>query len=119
MLLTPITDYHDIRLEAREMTNEQACQILMDMLNARFPLLDDRQKEAVTIVRETMAAPLLGFLREEVPFRLREIFGIHGEDQDLDLVSSILAHLYENSDILFDYDREDTVIGQLLKELDR
>lgn len=109
-------DYDQLRIEGREMSNVRAMEILTDMIDSRFHLLTDEQKEAVTIMRETMFSPLLGFLREEVPFRLREIFGVHTEDQSLELVSAIVAALYDDSDVIFDYDKEDETIGAVLDE---
>lgn len=109
-------DYDQLRLEGREMTNTRAMEIITEMIDSRFHLLTEEQAEAVKIMRETMFCPLLGFLREEVPFRLREIFGVHGEDQSLELVSAIIAALYDDSDVIFDYDKEDEAIGDVLNE---
>lgn len=112
-----IMDYDKIRIEGREMSNLRAMEVLTEMLSSRFHTMTNEQKEAVLIMQETLASPLLGFLRNEVPFRLREIFGIHTEDQNLELVSAIIAALYDDSDIIFDYDKEDEAIEDVLTEI--
>ena len=57
--------------------------------------------------------PLLAFVKEEVPFRIREILGVDEEEISEELIAEIAAHLFENSDILFDYDAIDNEITDI------
>lgn len=61
--------------------------------------------------------PLLDFIKQEVPFRLQEVIGIAPEKITTELVDSIVDALYDNSDIMFDYDKLDSwLIGQIEAE---
>lgn len=53
------------------------------------------------------------FIKEEVPFRLREILTIpEGPDFD-DIAEDCICELINNTDIMFDYDAIDAVLNQI------
>lgn len=62
--------------------------------------------------------PLLGFIKQEVPFRLKEIFCIPEDLLTPSVVDDIVWSLYDDSDVMFDYDSMDEFIGKLLKKFD-
>lgn len=62
--------------------------------------------------------PLLGFIKQEVPFRLENIFNIPSEKITPNIVDVCVWSLYDNSDVMFDYDSMDDHLRELLKEYD-
>lgn len=62
--------------------------------------------------------PLLGFIKQEVPFRLKEIFCIPEDLLTPSVVDDIVWSLYDDSDVMFDYDSMDEFIGKRLKKFD-
>lgn len=62
--------------------------------------------------------PLLGFIKQEVPFRLKEIFCIPEDLLTPSVVDDIVWSLYDDSDVMFDYDSMDEFISKRLKKFD-
>lgn len=62
--------------------------------------------------------PLLGFIKQEVSFRLKEIFCIPEDLLTPSVVDDIVWSLYDDSDVMFDYDSMDEFIGKRLKKFD-
>lgn len=54
--------------------------------------------------------PLLDFIKNEVPFRLKEILGFPEEKITGELINSCVKELYDNSDVMFDYDAIDSLL---------
>lgn len=59
-------------------------------------------------------SPLLAFIKQEVPFRLREIFNIPACELPQHIVDSCIDDLYENNEVMFDYDSIDAHIRGVL-----
>ena len=62
--------------------------------------------------------PLLGFIKQEVPFRLKEIFCIPEDLLTPSVVDDNVWSLYDDSDVMFDYDSMDEFISKRLKKFD-
>lgn len=62
--------------------------------------------------------PLLEFIKQEVPFRLKEIFCIPEDLLTPSVVDDIVWSLYDDSDVMFDYDSMDEFISKRLKKFD-
>jgi len=58
--------------------------------------------------------PLLQFLKKEIPFRCEDIIG--AKDVPEDVISDIVNEIYDNPDCMFDYDRFDDRIRELLDD---
>lgn len=58
--------------------------------------------------------PLLDFIKQEVPLRLRNIFNIPDEKLGKSVIDSCIWSLYDNSDVMFDYDSMDEHLRQEL-----
>lgn len=54
--------------------------------------------------------PLREFVKQEVPFRLSEIFHIPDSELAPHIVGACIEDLYDNSDVMFDYDSIDAHI---------
>ncbi len=95
------------------MKMEKAIEMVEELLKADF--LGEYQ-EAVEIILRAAENPLLAFVEKEVPFRLTEMFGdLNGEITD-DICQDCTERLYEENDILFDYDRIDSFLLDVLAE---
>lgn len=57
---------------------------------------------------------LLTFVREEVRFRLQEMLGVREHDITPELVEDLSDLLYDNADVMFNYDRLDEFLAELL-----
>ena len=57
-------------------------------------------------------------IQQEVPFRLENIFNIPSEKITPNIVDVCVWSLYDNSDVMFDYDSMDDHLRELLKEYD-
>lgn len=57
------------------------------------------------------------FIDEEVPFRLKDIFGMAEEDIDDDIVFTCAEALENDSDIMLDYDAIDNFLRKQLTEM--
>ena len=66
----------------------------------------------------TKVPALLAFVRQEVPFRLENIFNIPSEKITPNIVDVCVWSLYDNSDVMFDYDSMDDHLREVLKEYD-
>lgn len=55
------------------------------------------------------------FIETEVPFRYKEILDIEEEDLTQELFDYAIDYLHNNSDILFDYDRIDDNLMNLME----
>lgn len=66
----------------------------------------------------TKVPALLAFIRQEVPFRLKNIFNIPEEKISPNIVDVCVWSLYDNSDVMFDYDSMDEHLREVLKEYD-
>lgn len=62
--------------------------------------------------------PLREFINQEVPFRLKEIFCIPEDLLTPSVVDDIVWSLYDDSDVMFDYDSMDEFISKRLKRFD-
>lgn len=76
-------------------------------------LWNTRASEAPELDEESF--PLLDFIKQEVPFRLREIFHIPDGVIDQSVVESCILELYDNSDVMFDYDGLDDFLTSILE----
>ena len=63
-------------------------------------------------------SPLLDFIKQEVPFRLKEIFCIPDDLLTPSVVDDIVWSLYDDSDVMFDYDSMDEFISKRLMKFD-
>ena len=63
-------------------------------------------------------SPLLDFIKQEVPFRLKEIFGIPDEKITPNIVDACVDFLCEHSDVMFAYDSIDEHIREILEAND-
>lgn len=74
--------------------------------------------EAMERVKNALAAAtsLDAFIQEEVPFRLREIFGLPEGLITSDLIEDGVARLSEDTDAMFDYDSIDSILEEVLDE---
>lgn len=61
------------------------------------------------------SSPLLDFIEQEVPFRLKEIFHIPDEALSQTAVNDCIFELYDNSDVMFDYDSLDDFLTSILE----
>lgn len=61
-------------------------------------------------------SPLYNFIKEEVPYRLREIFGYSSEQITPELVDGLVTALYDNSDVMFNYDALDNWLSERLDD---
>lgn len=66
----------------------------------------------------TKVPALFAFIQQEVPFRLENIFNIPSEKITPNIVDVCVWSLYDNSDVMFDYDSMDDHLRELLKEYD-
>ena len=66
----------------------------------------------------TKVPALLAFIRQEVPFRLKNIFNIPDEKISPNIVDVCVWSLYDNSDVMFCYDSMDEHLREVLKEYD-
>ena len=57
-------------------------------------------------------------IQQEVPFRLENIFNIPSEKITPNIVDVCVWSLYDNSDVMFDYDSMDNHLRELPKEYD-
>lgn len=62
--------------------------------------------------------PLLGLVKQEVPFRLKEIFHIPDDLLTPSVIDDIVWSLYYDSDVMFDYDSMDEFIRRRLEKFD-
>lgn len=60
--------------------------------------------------------PLREFIKQEVPFRLSEIFHIPDSELAPHIVDACIEDLYDNSDVMFDYDSMDENLRGTLAE---
>lgn len=60
-------------------------------------------------------SPLLDYIKQEVPFRLKEIFNIPDEALSQTAVNDCIFGLYDNSDVMFDYDSLDDFLTGILE----
>lgn len=60
-------------------------------------------------------SPLLDYIKQEVPFRLKEIFNIPDEALSQTAVDDCIFELYDNSDVMFDYDSLDDFLTGILE----
>lgn len=60
--------------------------------------------------------PLREFIKQEVPFRLSEIFHIPDSELAPHIVDACIENLYDNSDVMFDYDSMDENLCGTLAE---
>lgn len=60
--------------------------------------------------------PLREFIKQEVPFRLSEIFRIPDSELAPHIVDACIEDLYDNSDVMFDYDSIDAHIRGTLAQ---
>lgn len=74
-------------------------------------------KMTVEKVGDTKPSALYEFLKEEVPFRLKDILDIPEEKMSENLIKSCVDTLYEDSDAVFDYDSIDSVLKDVCEEL--
>lgn len=58
--------------------------------------------------------PLLEFVKQEVPFRLKEIFNIPDDQLSPDIITDLIWSLYDHSDVMFDYDSMDEYLRRCL-----
>lgn len=66
----------------------------------------------------TKVPALFAFIQQEVPFRLKEIFCIPEDLLTPSVVDDIVWSLYDDSDVMFDYDSIDEFISKRLKKFD-
>ena len=63
------------------------------------------------------ACPLLEFIKQEVPFRLKEIFRVPEELLSDKLIGTLVNDLWDNSDVMFDYNGMDEYLDERLHDL--
>lgn len=66
----------------------------------------------------TKVPALFAFIQQEVPFRLKEIFCIPEDLLTPSVVDDIVWSMYDDSDVMFDYDSMDEFISKRLKKFD-
>ena len=72
-----------------------------------------------TQLEEAIESPLLAFLKEEVPFRLRELLEIPEERITPEAVDACVNYLYDHSDLMFRYDAIDGCLLTILRNMER
>lgn len=60
---------------------------------------------------------LLAFIKQEVPFRLREVLKVPEEKITGELINACTKELYDNSDIMFDYDSIDGLLSIICNDI--
>lgn len=99
------------------MTPERAAEILDPQHREVYDSIET-VNEACRMGMEALKTPLLAFIKEEVPFRLKEVLGVPDEAQTLELVEEMVDRLWENNDVMFDYDALDDFLLGILGEHD-
>lgn len=74
------------------------------------------QRSCLCLAIEALEKPLLAFIRQEVPFRLRTMMNLDEEQITPELVDEIVTRLYDKNDIMFDYEALDYFIQNILEE---
>lgn len=67
--------------------------------------------------KEKQYDPLLDFIKAEVPFRLREVLEFPEEKITEDIEQACIKTLYDDSDVMFDYDAIDRTLEDTCNEL--
>lgn len=75
------------------------------------------QDEALNLAIEALEHPLLAFIKEEVPFRLREILGVPEEDIMPEVIDTLVNALWDDNDPMFDYDGLDQFLTEKLEAM--
>lgn len=57
---------------------------------------------------------LTSFIKQEVPWRLRNILGLEFDDK---LESELISYIDNNTDVMFDYDKFDQALYEKYEEL--
>ena len=75
-------------------------------------------KRAYDTAISCLEDPLLAFLSEFVPFRLDKIFGVPKEEIRNDAaVAACVNRLYENANILFNFEKVDELLREALRQV--
>lgn len=99
-----------------EMSVKRAIEILDPEHRESYESIDP-VNEACRMGMEALKNPLLAFIKQEVPFRLEEVFGIPADEQTPELIEEIVDRLYDTNDVIFDYDGLDSSIIGILEYL--
>lgn len=67
-------------------------------------------------VKEEPYNPLLAFIKQEVPFRLKEVIGVPENECSNELIEACIDRLYSDNDIMFDYDKIDAELSEIYDE---
>lgn len=92
----------------------------LDVLREWLRLDDGLSAEKVSALQAAVEAiqnPLLAFIREEVPFRLKEVLWLPEEQITSDVIEECIDRLWNNTDVMFDYDGMDRFLEDTVSEL--
>jgi hypothetical protein len=78
------------------------------------PAANDQGKQTDVIFKKS---PLLIFIEQEVPFRLREILNVPEKFLTAEVIETCVKKLYTSNDIMFAYDGIDEFLTNTLEEL--
>lgn len=76
------------------------------------------QDEALDVAVEALESPLLSFIKDEVPFRLREILDVSEEQITPELIDMCVNYLHDNSDVMFNYDAIDDSLRTIVTNME-
>lgn len=97
-----------------EITVERAIEILDPKLAVTFN--ENEYAEACRLAADALRYPLQAFAYREAEFRLKNIFNVSDADITPELINDVASSLYDDSDIMFDYESIDNLIEGVLDE---
>lgn len=100
---------------AEKMTVKRAIEILDPAHREHYESIEP-VNEACRMGMEALKNPLLALIKEEVPFRLSEVIGVSEDKQTFELIEEIVDRLYDENNVMFDYDALDSFIIGILDE---
>lgn len=98
-----------------KMTPDRAAEILDPEHREHYDSIET-VNEACRMGMEALKNPLLEFIRQEVPFRFREILGVPEDAITEELTDECVKTLWDGCDRMLNYDWIDEAIGGVLKE---
>ena len=94
------------------MTNQEIRDTLLEMSADETSW---NRQEALLTAAGLMENTLMAFLRDEVPFRLTEILGVE-YPLEPEIETACRNILFNESDQIFNYDKMDELLGEVLDE---
>ena len=94
-----------------EITVERAIEILTPK---KTSYNEEEYAAACKMARDALNYPLKAFTQKEAEFRLKNIFHVSESDITSELINDVASWLYDDSNIMFDYDAIDNLIEGVL-----